>query len=36
MADYVYRAAHGDGRVRDGRVAAPSREAALRQLQAQG
>lgn len=36
MADYIYRAAHGDGRVRDGRVAAPSREAALRQLQAQG
>lgn len=36
MADYVYRAAHGDGRVRDGRVAAPSSEAALRQLQAQG
>lgn len=36
MADFVYRAARGNGEVSDGRVEAHSRDAAFRQLQARG
>ena len=36
MSDFAYKAAHADGSMREGRIDAPNRDAAFRQLQARG